>query len=76
MCVCVCLCVCVCEEWKNAILILLHKKQSRKDCNNYRGIAVLSVPGKVLPLILHSRLHNRTTALRGTVWVSEGLRNY
>ena len=32
-----------------------HKK-SRKDCNNYRGIALLSVPGKVLSLILHSRL--------------------
>ena len=43
------------QEWKNAILIPLHKKQSRKDCNNYRGIALLSVPGKVLSLILHCR---------------------
>ena len=41
---------------ENAILIPLHKKQSRKDCNNYRGIALLSVPGKVLSLILHNRL--------------------
>ena len=44
------------QEWKNAIPIPLHKKRSRKDCNNYRGIALLSVPGKVLSLILHSRL--------------------
>ena len=44
------------QDWKNAILIPLHKKQSRKDCNNYRGIALLSVPGKVLSLILHNRL--------------------
>ena len=44
------------QEWKNTILIPLHKKRSRKDCNNYRGIALLSVPGKVLSLILHSRL--------------------
>ena len=46
------------QEWKNAILIPLHKKRSRKDCNNYRGIALLSVPGKVLSLILHSRLQD------------------
>ena len=46
------------QDWKNAILIPLHKKQSRKDSNNYRGIALLSVPGKVpiLSLILHNRL--------------------
>ena len=44
------------QDWKNAILIPLHKKQSRKDCNNYRGIALLSVPGKVLSLVLHNRL--------------------
>ena len=46
------------QEWKNAILIPLHKKQSGKDCDNYHGIALLSVPEKVLSLILH----NRTTA--------------
>ena len=38
------------QKWKNAIMFPLQKKQSRKDC------ALLSVPGKVLSLILHSRL--------------------
>ena len=41
----------VSQKWKNAIMIPLQKKQSRKD------YALLSVPGKVLSLILHSRLH-------------------
>ena len=41
---------------ENAILIPLHKKQGRKACDNYRGIALLSVPGKVLSLILLDRL--------------------
>ena len=44
------------QEWKNAILIPLHKKQSRKACDNYRGIALLSVPGKVQSLTLLNRL--------------------
>ena len=46
------------QEWKNAILIPLHKKKDRKVCDNYRGIALLSVPGKVLSLILLERLEN------------------
>ena len=42
----------------NAILIPLHKKKDRKVCDNYRGIASLSVPRKVLSLILLERLEN------------------
>ena len=60
------------QEWKNAILIPLHKKQSGKDCDNYHGIALLSVPEKVLSLILH----NRTTAPWVTVWGPKESRNY
>ena len=44
------------QEWKNAILTLLHKKQSRKVCDNYHDIVLLSVPGKILSLILLDRL--------------------
>ena len=32
------------------------KKKDRTQCNNYRGISLLSVPGKVLTLILLERL--------------------
>ena len=44
------------QEWKNATLIPLFKKKDRKQCDNYRGISLLSVPGKVLALILLERL--------------------
>ena len=66
------------QEWKNAILIPLHKKRSRKDCNNYRGIALLSVPGKVLSLILHSRLQAiiEPQLLEAQVWFPKGSRYY
>ena len=44
------------SEWKSATLVPLHKKKDRKVCDNYRGISLLNVPGKVLALILLERL--------------------
>ena len=44
------------SEWKKAILVPVHKKKDRKICDNYRGISLLSVPGKVLSLVLLNRL--------------------
>ena len=41
---------------ENAILVPLFKKKDRKICDNYRGISLLSVPGKVLALVLLERL--------------------
>lgn len=35
-------------EWKERILIKLPKKRDLRVCSNYRGISLLSVPGKVL----------------------------
>ena len=43
-------------EWKRSVLVPIHKKNDRKVCDNHRGIAMLSVPGKVLSLILLERL--------------------
>ena len=34
----------------------MHKKKDRKVCDNYRGISLLSIPGKVLSLVLLDRL--------------------
>ena len=43
------------SEWKKSILVPVHKKD-RKVCDNYRGISLLSIPGKVLSLVLLDRL--------------------
>ena len=43
------------SEWKKTILVPVHKKD-RKICDNYHGISLLSVPGKVLSLVLLNRL--------------------
>ena len=34
-------------DWLKQLTVLLHKKGPTKDCDNYRGIALLSIPGKV-----------------------------
>lgn len=44
------------EQWAKAVLVPLHKKGPTSDVNNYRGIALLSVIGKLFCKILNSRL--------------------
>ena len=35
------------EDWLSQLLVPLHKKGSRTICDNYRGITLLNIPGKV-----------------------------
>ena len=44
------------EEWKESIIIPIHKKRDKTDCSNYRGISLLSTTYKILSNILLSRL--------------------
>ena len=45
------------EEWHQGIIIPLYKgKGSKSECSNYRGITLLSVPGKVFAHIIHTRI--------------------
>lgn len=45
------------EEWREAVIVPLYKgKGCRNDCNSYRGISLLSVPGKVYGRVLTERL--------------------
>ncbi len=45
------------EDWRKAITVPLYKgKGNREECNNYRGISLLSVPGKIYGRILNDRM--------------------
>ena len=43
-------------DWRKAQIIPVHKKGSRTQCKNYRGISLLSVPGKVYATVLDKRI--------------------
>ena len=44
--------------WKEGYLVKIPKKGDLQECRNYRGIMLLSVPGKVLNRIILERLKN------------------
>ena len=44
------------EEWKESIIVPIHKKGDKTDCNNYKGISLLPTTYKILSNILLSML--------------------
>ncbi len=45
------------EDWRKAIVVPLYKgKGNREECNNYRGISLHSVSGKIYGRILNERM--------------------
>jgi hypothetical protein len=44
------------DQWKESIIVPVHKKGDKTDCSNYRGISLLSTSNKILSYILLSRL--------------------
>jgi len=43
-------------DWRHGVIITLPKKGNLSDCNNWRGITLLSVPGKAFCSVLLNRL--------------------
>ena len=39
------------QEWKESITVPVHKKGDRIDCNNYRGISLLSTSYKIIVIV-------------------------
>ena len=58
------------EEWKESIIVPIHKKGDKTDCNNYRGISLLPATYKILSNILLSRLFHMRRKLSGIIIVA------
>jgi hypothetical protein len=43
-------------QWKQSIVVPIHRKAYKTDCSNYRGISLLSTSYKIFPNVLLSRL--------------------
>ena len=60
------------EEWKQSIIVPIHKKGDKIDCNNYKGISLLPATYKSLSNILLSRLTLYVEEIIGgsSMWIS------
>ena len=47
---------CVPEDWKKSLIVQVPKKGDLTECDNYRGISLLSVPCKILCRLLIDRV--------------------
>jgi hypothetical protein len=45
------------DQWKESIIVPVHKKGDKTECSNYRGISLLSTSYKILSNILLSSLN-------------------
>ncbi len=50
------------EEWKRGMIITLPKKGDLSKCDNWQGITLLLVPGKVFSIVLLNRLRRAVDA--------------
>ena len=48
------------RDWRDATIVPIHKKGSRMECTNYRGISLMSVVGKVFARVLNVRVKGLT----------------
>lgn len=46
------------SDWSSAIIAPIYKKGNAKDCNNYRGISLLSIVGKLYATIIEKRVRD------------------
>ena len=51
------------SDWTKQLVVPIHKKGSQSDCDNFRGISLLSVPSKVFTKVISNRLKPRVEHL-------------
>ncbi|CAI2727845.1 unnamed protein product [Schistosoma spindalis] len=58
-------------DWKEGNLIKIPKKENLSKCENYRGITILSVPGKVFGSVAEpDERRSRCPTSRPTGWIA------
>jgi hypothetical protein len=61
------------HQWKESIVVSIHKKGDKTDCSNYRGISLLSTSYKFLSKILLARLNPYADEIMGITSVDFGV---
>ena len=53
-------------DWKNGIILPIYKGEGspKEDCKNYKGISLLSIPGKVFATVLLNKVRDQLLAHR------------
>ena len=51
------------DDWQQGVILPLPKKGCLSDCNNWRGITLMSVPGKTFCTVLLNRLNSEVDRL-------------
>ncbi|KAL0187117.1 hypothetical protein M9458_018787, partial [Cirrhinus mrigala] len=46
------------DDWNKGIIVKIPKKGALSDCNNWRGITLLSVPSKILAKVIIQRIYD------------------
>ena len=54
------------QQWKDAIIMVLHKNKDRTECGNYSGISLVAHAGKILLKIIARRLSESTVSAWGS----------
>ena len=47
------------QDWKDANIIPIFEKGSKKNCGNYRGISLLSIAGKIMARVILNRINEQ-----------------
>jgi len=55
------------EEWKETIIVPIHKTGDRDRCENYRGIALGNAAYKILSNIIFGKMKPYTEKVMGTI---------
>ena len=54
------------DDWRRGYIVPIYKKKQRKvECKNYRGLSLLSIPGKVHGRTIIQRVIKETEELTG-----------